>query len=29
MQGMPAANIKLSSELLFDALMAKLVRSGY
>jgi AcrR family transcriptional regulator len=29
MQGMPAAEIKLSSELLFDALMAKLVRSGY
>jgi len=26
---MPAAAIKLSSELLFDALMAKLVRSGY
>jgi hypothetical protein len=29
MQGMPAAKIELSSELLFDALMAKLVRSGY
>jgi hypothetical protein len=28
MQGLPAAEIKLSSELLFDALMVKLVRSG-